>query len=184
MEALVTATCPVPAASIEAYRRDAVPEPERRALRAHLAACPACRDRAVAADPTLIFALAPAPPPPDDAQARQVLENVRAALAVRSASRKVERAHGRQGLRAAAVVAAAALLALTSSASRRPRAVAASVSRAARGGFQDAATKVVRPGADDSPSMPSSATIYEWNPGTASPDDPKIVWIVDRSLDL
>jgi hypothetical protein len=32
--------------------------------------------------------------------------------------------------------------------------------------------------------MPSSATIYEWNPGTASPDDPKIVWIVDRSLDL
>jgi hypothetical protein len=32
--------------------------------------------------------------------------------------------------------------------------------------------------------MPATATIYEWNPGTASPGDPKIVWIVDRSLDL
>jgi hypothetical protein len=32
--------------------------------------------------------------------------------------------------------------------------------------------------------MPASATIYEWNPGTGSPGDPKIVWIVDRSLDL
>ena len=181
----MSATCPVPAASIEAYRLDAVPEAERRALRAHLVACPACRDRAIAADPTMLFGLAPAPAPSSgDAEARQILENVRAALAVRSASRKVERAHGRQGWRAAAVVAAATLLALTSSTSRRPRAVTASASRAARGGFQDAATKVVRPGADESPSMPSSATIYEWNPGTASPDDPKIVWIVDRSLDL
>lgn len=182
----MSATCPIPAASIEAYRGDALPEADRRALRAHLVACPACRDRAIAADPTLLFGLAPAPPPlSGDAEARQVLENVRAALAVRSASRKVERAQGRQGLRAAAVVAAATLLALTSSTSRRPRAVTASASRAAaRGGFQDAATKVVRPGADESPSMPSSATIYEWNPGTASPDDPKIVWIVDRSLDL
>ena len=31
---------------------------------------------------------------------------------------------------------------------------------------------------------PATATVYEWNPGANSPDDPKIVWIVDRSLDL
>lgn len=180
----MSAACPVPDASIDAYRRDAIPEPERRELRAHLAACPSCRDRAVAADATLLFGLAPAEAPAGDDEARLVLENVRAALAMRSASRKIERGHGRHGLRAAAVIAAAALLALTTSTSRRPRAVAASASRSARDGFQNAATKVVHPGADESPSMPSSATIYEWNPGTASPDDPKIVWIVDRSLDL
>jgi hypothetical protein len=31
---------------------------------------------------------------------------------------------------------------------------------------------------------PATATVYEWNPASNSPDDPKIVWIVDRSLDL
>jgi anti-sigma factor RsiW len=151
----MTTSCPLPDSSIQAYRRDEVSEPERRALRAHLSGCPECRDRAIAADATLIFGLAPAEASAGDAEARLVLENVRAAL-----------------------------LALTSSAPRRPRAAVASATRAPRDGFQNAATKIVRPGADDSPSMPSSATIYEWNPGTASPDDPKIVWIVDRSLDL
>jgi anti-sigma factor RsiW len=180
----VSAICPVPDSSIAAYRRDDVSEPERRALRAHLSACPACRDRAIAADPTLIFGLAPVEVPADETEARLVLENVRAAIAMRTASRKIEATHARHGLRSAAVVAAAALLALTSSAPRRPRAATASAARAPRNGFQDAATKIVRPGGDDSPSMPSSATIYEWNPGSASPDDPKIVWIVDRSLDL
>jgi anti-sigma factor RsiW len=180
----MSAACPVPDSSIAAYRRDDVSEPERRALRAHLSACPACRDRAIAADATLIFGLAPAQAPADDGDARRVLENVRAALAMRTASRKIERGHARHGLRAAAVVAAAALLALTSSAPRRPLAATASEAPRPRNGFQNAATKIVRPGGDDSPSMPSSATIYEWNPGSASPDDPKIVWIVDRSLDL
>ena len=44
METRVSANCPIPNTSIEAYRRDAVPEPERRALRAHLAACPHCTE--------------------------------------------------------------------------------------------------------------------------------------------
>jgi len=176
--------CPSADARIDAYLRELLPESDRRDLRAHLAECSGCRDRAIAADPAMIFAIA-RPVPSDDAgdEARLVLENVKAALAVRSASRKIDRSHARHGLRAAAAVAAAVLIALTSSSARRSR-VAATAARATTRNFQNAATKIVRPGADESPSMPSSATIYEWNPGTASPNDPKIVWIVDRSLDL
>jgi len=177
--------CPSADARIDAYRRESLPESDRRDLRAHLAECSGCRDRAIAADPAMIFAIArPAPSDDADVQARLVLENVKAALAVRSASRKIDRSHARHGLRAAAAVAAAVLIALTSSSARRSRTVAATAARATTGNLQNAATKIVRPGADESPSMPSSATIYEWNPGTASPNDPKIVWIVDRSLDL
>jgi len=178
--------CPSADARIDAYRREALPESDRRYLRAHLAECSGCRDRAIAADPAMIFAIVPPRDSGDDAdaQARLVLENVKAALAVRSASRKIDRSHARHGLRAAAAVAAAVLIALTSSSARRSRSVAATAARATTRNFQNAATKIVRPGADESPSMPSSATIYEWNPGTASPNDPKIVWIVDRSLDL
>jgi putative zinc finger protein len=186
MEACVNAPCPAADSRIDAYRRESLPESDRREFRAHLAECSGCRDRAIAADPTLIFAAAPPLPASSDAdaQARLVLESVKAALAVRSAARKIDRPRVRHGVRAAAAVAAAVLVALTSSSARRSRSVAVPVGRATTGNFQNAATKIVRPGADESPSMPSSATIYEWNPGTASPNDPTIVWIVDRSLDL
>jgi hypothetical protein len=31
--------------------------------------------------------------------------------------------------------------------------------------------------------LPAEATIYDWNPG-AGPEEPRVVWIVDRSLDI
>lgn len=177
---------------VEAYGRETLPENERRELRTHLAACPACRERALAADPAIVFAV-PAPAAADDAgrriadetEARFVLENVKAALAVRAASQKLDRSPSiRHGRRAASGLAAAALVALALSGSGRPRRAEIASARSSVSSGLRGATKIVRPGADESPSMPSSATIYEWNPGTASPEDPKIVWIVDRSLDL
>ena len=186
MEPDVSAVCPPLSALSKSYREDRLSPEERRQFRAHLSSCEPCRSRAIAADPTMIFAVAPAPAPTDAAESRAILENVKAAVAIREASRRLDRSAGvAHGRRAATAVGAAALLALAFSAPlvRRPISVAAAASpRSSR--ISNAATKIVRPGAEDSSSMPSSATIYEWNPGTTSPDDPKIVWIVDRSLDL
>jgi len=186
MEPNVNAVCSSLSALSDGYRKDRLSEEERRQWRAHLASCEACRNRVIGADPTMIFALAPTPVPvTDDRETRAILENVKAAIAIREVSRRLDGpASARHGRRAAAAVGTAALLALTLSAplTRRPASVPAA-RPAAPNRISNAATKIVRPGAEDS-SLPSSATIYEWNPGPASPDDPKIVWIVDRSLDL
>lgn len=179
----MTGPCGSAAGRVEAYRRERLPEAERRAFRAHLSECDSCRREALAADPTLIFAAAPAPPPVGDAEARAILENVKAAIAVREADRRLRGDGARRGRRSAAALAAAALLALTFSAPLARRRPGVSVARSSPAGIAGTANRILRPGSEE-PSMPSSATIYEWNPGTASPDDPKIVWIVDRSLDL
>jgi len=182
----MSAGCPPVVALSEAYRDERLSGDDRREFRAHLVSCDECRRTAIRHDPAILFALAPAPAPEaGDAEARAILENVRAALAIRDASRKLDRSvSARHGRRTAAAVGIAALVALTFSApmSRR-RPLPVSTAAAAPRGIRNAATKIVRPGAEE-PSLPSSATIYEWNPGAASPDDPKIVWIVDRSLDL
>jgi putative zinc finger protein len=182
----VTGGCPSVLALSDAYREDRLSREERRDFRAHLVSCDECRRMAMARDPAILFALAPAPVDEGgEAEARAILENVRAALAIRDTSRKLDHSvSARHGRRTAAAVGAAALLALTFSAPlTRRRPLPVSTAAAAPRGIRNAATKIVRPGADE-PSLPSSATIYEWNPGAASPDDPKIVWIVDRSLDL
>lgn len=179
----MTDACGSLAARVEAYRDDRLAGEERRAFRDHLASCASCRGEAIASEPTLVFAVAAAPRPVADAEARAILENVKAAIAVREAGRRLENGAHR-GRRPAAALGAAAILALAFSAplARRPSAPVAA-RPPAPAGIAGAANRIVRPGGEES-SMPTSATIYEWNPGTASPDDPKIVWIVDRSLDL
>jgi len=180
----VSVDCRALPARLDAYRRDDLADGDRRAFRRHLAECAECRSEAIASEPTLVFAVAPAETV-GEAEARTILENVRAALAVREAARRLERAAPR-ARRAAAGLGVAAILALAFSAplARRPRTIAAGAARPpAPSGIAGAANRIVRPGGDE-PSMPATATIYEWNPGTASPEDPKIVWIVDRSLDL
>lgn len=181
----MTEPCRALAARVDAYREERLPAAERRAFREHLAACAPCRSAAIAAEPTLVFAVAPPAPPVGDSEARAILENVKAAIAVREAARRAE-SGGRHGRRSAVALATAAALALAFSTPlvRRPVSSPAAAARPARpAGIAGAANRIVRPGSEE-PSMPSSATIYEWNPGTASPEDPKIVWIVDRSLDL
>lgn len=180
----MSGACGALATRVDAYREDRLSAAERRAFREHLSACEGCREAAIAAEPTLVFALAPPPAPVDEAETRAILENVRAAIAVRDAARRAE-SGGRRGRRAAALATAAALaLAFSAPLARRgERVPPASARPAAPAGIAGAANRIVRPGSEE-PSMPSSATIYEWNPGTASPEDPKIVWIVDRSLDI
>jgi anti-sigma factor RsiW len=174
----VSGDCRALPARLDAYRSDRLADEDRRAFRGHLAECAECRAEAIASEPALAFALAPPPPPVGEAEARAILDNVKAALAVRETGRMLERGVLR-GRRAAAGLGVAAILALAFSAplSRRPPVAVPSAVRPAP------PAGIVRPGGDE-PSMPASATIYEWNPGTSSPEDPKIVWIVDRSLDL
>ncbi|HET9794319.1 MAG TPA: zf-HC2 domain-containing protein [Thermoanaerobaculia bacterium] len=175
--------CRALAARIDAYRNDRLANEDRRVFRDHLAECETCRGEAIASEPTLVFAIAPSPAPVGEAEARAILENVKAAIAVRDAARRLEIPRGR---RAAAGLGVAAILALAFSAplTRRPPVVVSSGARpAAPSGIAGVANRIVGPGSEE-PSMPASATIYEWNPGTSSPEDPKIVWIVDRSLDL
>jgi hypothetical protein len=180
----VTADCRALSARIADYRHDRLAEEDRRAFRRHIAECEECRDEAIASEPTLVFAVAP-PEAVGEEEARTILENVRAALAVREAGRRLERGALR-GRRTAAGLGIAAILALAFSVplARRSPAVATAAARpSVPPGIAGAANRIVRPGGEE-PSMPASATIYEWNPGTGSPEDPKIVWIVDRSLDL
>ena len=48
---------------IDAYLAEELGENDRRTFRDHLAACPECRAQAIAADPTLLFALGGRPEP-------------------------------------------------------------------------------------------------------------------------
>ncbi|MFY9550776.1 MAG: zf-HC2 domain-containing protein, partial [Thermoanaerobaculia bacterium] len=52
----MSAICGILRGSFEDYLADALPAPQRRILREHLAACPACRELAAEKDPTFIFA--------------------------------------------------------------------------------------------------------------------------------
>jgi hypothetical protein len=76
---------------------------------------------------------------------------------------------------------AAALAAMTlvlPGADRRREAVAtAPVVAVPAPGFAPAAQKA------PTATFPADATIYDWNPGGTS-EEPRVVWIVDRSLDI
>jgi hypothetical protein len=111
-----------------------------------------------------------------------VLAGVRAGIALAETERRVGRSRRRSRRRLAAIASAAALAAMTlvlPGSGRRPvESVARTAPVAApEPGFAPAAGKA--PAA----TFPSDATIYDWNPGTAS-QEPRVVWIVDRSLDI
>ena len=173
---------------VEGYLSDSLPREERQGFRAHLRACPDCRDIALQQDSTLIFGALPAGPDGDrdtEREALSILENVRGAIAIRQASarlspprsRRPARRYGAAGGLAACV---AALLFFNSSSLRRSEARRPARSIAAESGRRAPAPAVSTP----EPLAPASATIYEWNPGAASDAGPKIVWIVDRSFDI
>ena len=44
-----------------------------------------------------------------------------------------------------------------------------------------AGARSLRAGRDQGQKLPADATIYDWNPGGGQP---RVVWIVDRSLDI
>ena len=73
---------------LESYLNDALDEPERQAFRQHLRSCERCRERAVIADPTLLFA-AVAPTEPRSARVERVAEAVVAQIRQERLDRRV-----------------------------------------------------------------------------------------------
>lgn len=174
---------------MESFLCDALGRAERAAATEHVRSCADCRLRALESDPSVVFRLALAREPAvSEEESRQVLENVRVAIAIRQASRKIEPppASGLGMRRTAAALAAAALLSLTASSpmARRSASSARIAPAAPPAGAPSSFARASAPERSDDAVAPATATVYEWNPGANSPDDPKIVWIVDRSLDL
>jgi hypothetical protein len=176
---------------MDSFLSDSLGRADRAAATDHVRSCADCRLRALERDPSAVFRLAASPEPSvSEDETRRILENVRVAIAIREASRKIEQAPaGGMGMRrTAAALAAAALLSLTASSpmSRTSRRAAspARESSAREASAPSAFARAAASERSDDALAPATATVYEWNPGANSPDDPKIVWIVDRSLDL
>lgn len=178
----MSAACGQVRGRLPEYLDDALPADDARALRGHLAACGACRDDLAAVEPTLLFArVSPAEISPEEV--RRVVEGVRAGVALKETERKLARGQARRRSRIAAMASAAAVAAMTlmmpgSSRSTIEPPIAARPSAASPApGFSPAARTA------PSATFPADATIYDWNPaaGTA---EPRVVWIVDRSLDI
>lgn len=182
----MTAICGIVREGLDDYLSDALPSPQRRILRDHLAACPECREAAVARDGSLLFARRIA----DDVSAEEsagILASVRTGVAHIEAERRLS-GRARRAHPAAAAAAAAALLALLVPAVRGRRettTVASSVAaRATVPTVVASAPSVLEPAAAPvETSAPSTATVYELSPG-AGREEPRVVWIVDRGLDI
>jgi hypothetical protein len=164
------------------YLHDLLPPPDARAVREHLTACAPCRDAAAAIEPTILFArVSPEDVSPDDV--RRVLEGVRAGVALKQTERKLASGRARRRSRVAAMASAAAVAAMTlmlpgsSRSTVRPAVAARPPAASPAPGFSPAARTA--PAA----TFPADATIYDWNPGSGT-EEPRVVWIVDRSLDI
>jgi hypothetical protein len=108
---------------------------------------------------------------------------VRAGVALKETERKLASGRARRRSRIAAMASAAAVAAMTlftpgsSRSTGRPAVAARPPAAAPAIGFSPAARTA--PAA----TFPADATIYDWNPGTGT-EEPRVVWIVDRSLDI
>ena len=188
----MSAACSFVRARLVSYAAEALSSEERRAVRDHLASCGACRQEAAASDASLLFAgMAPSRAeevsPSDMAR---ILAGVRAGVALRQAERRLAGRARRSRAGAVAAAAAVALftLALPGGLSKRPAAPDAAAPAAAAPAFSKAsAFALTSASASTSAGKPedeaSGATVYEIAPG-AGPDEPRVVWIVDRSLDI
>jgi hypothetical protein len=202
--------CAIVRASFEPYRRDALPSPQRRMLREHLLACEGCRAAAAAEDPTLRFAR-PLSEAVSEGETREILSAVMTGVDLLKTERRIRAGRPARRLRigsaAAAAAAAVAAAVLVSSGggilqvpamsvgaraaapvSPAPASVAvqpASSSAASATSLQPSSATALQPAAmavaDPAPSP--DATVYDWNPG-AGREEPRVVWIVDRGLDI
>jgi hypothetical protein len=184
----VSAICGIVRAGFDDYLADALPAPQRRILRDHLAACATCREAAAGRDASLVFARRIEEGVSAE-EVADVLASVRTGVAHIQAERRLRRP-GR-GRRAAAVAAAIALAALLTPAvsSRRedsaPVATASAGVRVTATAARAVAATGIEPAAApaEAAAAASSATVYELNPG-AGREEPRVVWIVDRGLDI
>ncbi len=175
----------------EAYGAEALTAAERRAVREHLGSCEVCRAEASSSDPLFVFARAAAAPVLSEETAG-ILAAVRTGIALKKAERRLEppTAHRRAGaLFSAAAAVALTLLAPGAPARRSPadaprmdrEAVARSSVPAGYAAPALAPARELLEKTGAAPKDPADATIYDFSPGAG---EPRVVWIVDRSIDI
>jgi hypothetical protein len=169
--------CAILRGSFDDYLADALPAPQRRILREHLAACADCGKRAAAQDPTFLFAR-PLRAEVGAAESAQILSAVRTGVALLETERRIQRGSSRRYAGGIAAAAALAALLLTVPGERRQAELTASRPVPSPAAPVQPAALAAEPGAEL-----SSATVYDLNPG-ASREEPRVVWIVDRGLDI
>ena len=193
--------CPILRGSFDDYRRDALPAPQRRILRDHLGVCAECRALAAAEDPTMLFARPFATEALAEDDARRILDNVRTAVAFARTERRIRRSSRRRiAVAAAAAAAFGALLvmapggpsgrietrvaSLPGGGEAPPPPAAADQAPELSAPLETSlAPSLVQPAALETEGISNDATVYDWNPG-AGREEPRVVWIVDRGLDI
>ena len=184
----MTLSCEQARARFGGYAAEGLAAGDRRAVREHLGTCAACREAAAARDPLLVFAAARTAPISAE-ESGQVLAAVRAGIALREAQERLGAPAVRR--RVGALASAAAALALTLLAPGKayrppsPSAVPPAEREAVKSSYVPAANPAPPPDifekTDGTGKYPADATIYELNPGAGQP---RVVWIVDRSIDI
>jgi len=186
----VSAICGILRGSFEDYLADSLPAPQRRILREHLAACAECRGLAVEKDPTFVFAR-PVRDEVTPEETARVLSAVKTGVALMETEKRIRRTRRRlAGGTAAAAAVAALVLLLPGSRHGAGTAAPPTGTQAALPAKPLASSPVASDAALSAAALPAEssapagdATVYDWNPG-AGREEPRVVWIVDRGLDI
>jgi anti-sigma factor RsiW len=181
----VSAICPLVREGLGDYLTDRLPAPQRHILREHLAACETCRDAAASRDASLLFARPFSPEEVGADETAAILASVRTGVAHIETERRIGSARPARRRAAIAAAAAAAVLLLSRipGAPRHETPVAALPSSALTPAPAPDGSGLAAAAMPDESAAPSNATIYELNPG-AGREEPRVVWIVDRGLDI
>lgn len=171
--------CGILRTSFGDYLRDTLPSPQRRILREHLTACVPCRDLAAAQDPTFLFARPMRQEEVSAADAQRILAAVKTGVSFLETERRIGPASRRRLAGGAAAAAAVAVLLLAVPGGRRPETEVAARPPA------EAPSSPMQPAAlaSETAAVSSDATVYDLNPG-AGREEPRVMWIVDRGLDI
>lgn len=180
--------CSILRESFDDYLGDALPAPQRKMLREHLTGCEECLAAAAAKDASFLFAR-PSPAEVELDETARILAGVRAGVGHIETGRRIAAATRRR-FASVAAAAAVALLVLTipgGSDARREPEIAALPAPAPSPADSEQATissGIAPAGLPADAAAPSSgATVYDLNPG-AGRGEPRVVWIVDRGLDI
>jgi len=180
-------SCPEARACLVGYAAEGLAAEERSAVRQHLADCSSCFEEAAASDASLLFVRAGSEVPAEEIA--QVLAAVRTGIGLKMAEQRLHTQASRRpaGVIALATAAVVLMLALPGSPSGRqpPAPRAARVERTNAATAEDTLLPdVVTEGSEYrklETGLAAEATVYDWNPGSGQP---RVVWIINRSLDI
>ena len=178
----MTFSCAQTRARWDGYAAEALEAAERRAVREHLALCEPCRQEAASADPGLLFSQMAAARVSDE-DVEQVLAGVRAGIAFKRTERRFAQRPAR-GWASIAMIAVVLLLLSGQRTRRAPihaRVGSETASRTAAVEVPAASAASPLPEAVPEASSSGNATVYDWS---SDRSQPRVVWIVDRSLDI